>query len=66
VDEEGNDVFPCGGHGFDDEDFRDAFNEVLNRFREDGTTMEIITAYDLFDDEDVELANTLTLEDFLD
>ena len=66
VDAEGNEVFPCGGHGFDDEDFRDAFNEVLNRFREDGTTMEIITAYDDFDDEDVELANTLTLEDFLD
>ena len=66
VDAEGNEVFPCGGHGFDDEEFRDAFNEVLNRFREDGTTMEIITAYDDFDDEDVELANTLTLEDFLD
>ena len=66
VDDEGNEVFPCGGHGFDDEDFRDAFNEVLNEFRADGTTLEIITAYDLFDDEDVELANTLTLEDFLD
>jgi len=66
VDDEGNEVFPCGGHGFDDEDFRDAFNEVLNEFREDGTTLEIITAYDDFDDEDVELANTLTLEDFLD
>ena len=66
IDADGNEVFPCGGHGFDDEDFRDAFNEVLNRFREDGTTMGIITAYDLFDEEDVELANTLTVEDFLD
>ncbi len=65
IDADGNEVFPCGGHGFADEDFRDAFNEVLNRFREDGTTMEIITAYDLFSEEDVELANTLTLEDFL-
>ncbi len=66
VDADGNEVFPCGGHGFDDEDFRDAFNEVLNQFREDGTTMEIISAYDDFDDEDVELANSLNLEDFLD
>jgi len=64
VDEDGNEVFPCGGHGFADEDFRDAFNDVLNQFREDGTTMEIITAYDDFTEDDVELANTLTLEDF--
>jgi polar amino acid transport system substrate-binding protein len=66
VDQEGNETLPCGGHGFADEDFRDAFNEVLNQFREDGTTMEIITQYDDFTEEDVELANTLTVEDFLD
>jgi polar amino acid transport system substrate-binding protein len=66
VDAEGNEYFPCGGHGFDDEDFRDAFNEVLNEMRQDGTTMEIITAYEDFSEDDVELANTLTLEDFLD
>lgn len=66
TDADGNDILPCGAHGFADEDFRDAFNEVLNRFREDGTTMEIITAYDDFSEEDVELANTLTLEDFLE
>jgi polar amino acid transport system substrate-binding protein len=66
VDADGEDVFPCGGHGFADEDFRDAFNEVLNEFREDGTTMEIITSYEDFTEDDVELANTLTLEDFLD
>ncbi len=66
TDEDGNDVFPCGGHGFADEEFRDAFNEVLNEFREDGTTKEIITAYEDFSEEDVELANTLTVEDFLD
>lgn len=66
TDADGNDVFPCGGHGFADEEFRDAFNEVLNRFREDGTTLEIITAYEDFSAEDVELANSLTLEDFLD
>ncbi len=66
VDADGNEYFPCGGHGFADEEFRDAFNEVLNRFREDGTTMEIITAYDDFSEDDVALANTLTLEDFLE
>jgi polar amino acid transport system substrate-binding protein len=65
-DADGNEIFPCGGHGFADEEFRDAFNEVLNRFREDGTTMRIITAYDDFTEDDVALANTLTLEDFLD
>jgi polar amino acid transport system substrate-binding protein len=66
VDEEGNETLPCGGHGFADEDFRDSFNEVLNRFREDGTTMEIITQYEDFTEEDVELANSLTLDDFLE
>lgn len=66
VDEEGNDVFPCGGHGFADEEFRDAFNDVLNEFREDGTTADIILEYEDFSAEDVELANSLTLEDFLD
>jgi polar amino acid transport system substrate-binding protein len=46
--EDGEDVLPCGAHAFSDEEFRDAFNEVLNQFREDGTTMEIITAYEDF------------------
>ena len=66
VDADGEEVLPCGGHAFDDEEFRDAFNDVLNEMREDGTTMEIITAYEDFTEEDVELANTLTLEDFTD
>ncbi len=68
VDADGNDVLPCGGYGFrnSDEDFRNAFNDVLNEFREDGTTTRIITAYDDFTEDDVEMANGLTLEDFLD
>jgi polar amino acid transport system substrate-binding protein len=66
IDEEGEEFFPCGGHGFADEELRDAFNEVLNELRQDGTTLEIITAYEDFSEDDVELANTLTLEDFLD
>lgn len=60
---EGEEILPCGGHAFDDEEFRDAFNEVLNEFREDGTTMEIITSYEEFTEEDVEMANELTVDD---
>ncbi|MBS3939858.1 MAG: ectoine/hydroxyectoine ABC transporter substrate-binding protein EhuB [Actinobacteria bacterium] len=63
VDAEGNDVYPCGGHAFDDEEFRDAFNEVLNRFREDGTTKDIILQYEEFSEDDIDLANTLTVDD---
>lgn len=64
---EGEEVLPCGGYGFrnDDTALRDAFNDQLNAFREDGTTMELITAYDDFSESDVEMANSLTLEDFL-
>lgn len=67
VDAEGNEVLPCGGYGFrnENQDFRDAFNDVLNEFRSDGTTMEIITAYEDFSEADVEKANELTVDDFL-
>ncbi|WP_460701287.1 ectoine/hydroxyectoine ABC transporter substrate-binding protein EhuB [Myceligenerans halotolerans] len=65
-DAEGNETLPCGGYGFrlDDTEFRDEFNAELNTLREDGTTMEIITSYEGFDDSDVELANDLTVADF--
>lgn len=66
TDADGEQVMPCGAHAFADEEFRDAFNEVLNEFRDDGTTMEIITEYDDFTEADVEMANELTLEDFLE
>jgi polar amino acid transport system substrate-binding protein len=66
TDADGEDVLPCGAHAFDDEEFRDAFNEVLNQFREDGTTADIILEYEDFTEEDVEMANELTLEDFVD
>jgi polar amino acid transport system substrate-binding protein len=66
IDADGEEFFPCGGHGFADEELRDAFNDVLNDLRQDGTTLEIITAYEDFAEDDVELANTLTLEDFLE
>lgn len=59
-------VLPCGGYGFrlEDQSFRDAFNDQLNKFREDGTTTEIITQYEGFTDEYVEKANELTVDDF--
>ena len=65
TDAEGNEVLPCGAYGFrlENQDFRDAFNEQLNEFREDGTTMEIITGYDDFSEADVEKANELTADD---
>jgi ectoine/hydroxyectoine ABC transporter solute-binding protein len=65
TDAEGNEVLPCGAYGFrlENGDFRDAFNEQLNTFREDGTTMEIITGYEDFSEADVEKANDLTAQD---
>ncbi len=67
-DAQGNETLPCGGYGFrpEDTEFSSAFNEVLNQFREDGTTEDIITEYEGFSAADVELANTLTVDDFLD
>lgn len=63
---EGIEPPPCGGYGFrlQDTEFRDAFNEQLNKFREDGTTTELITKYEGFTEEDVETANGMTVDDF--
>jgi ectoine/hydroxyectoine ABC transporter solute-binding protein len=65
LDADGNEVLPCGGYGFrlDDGDLHEAFNSQLNAFREDGTTMDIITGYDDFSEADVEKANDLTAAD---
>lgn len=65
VDADGNEVLPCGGYGFrfENGDFHQAFNEQLNAFREDGTTMELITSYDDFSEADVEKANELSATD---
>ncbi|MDE0805166.1 MAG: transporter substrate-binding domain-containing protein [Acidimicrobiales bacterium] len=65
-DAEGNEVLPCGGYGFrtEDGDFYEAFNEQLNAFREDGTTIDLITAYeDDFSEADVTKANDLSATD---
>ncbi len=61
---EGDEVLPCGGYGFrlENQDFRDAFNDQLNEFREDGTTKELILEYEDFSESDVDKANELTAE----
>jgi polar amino acid transport system substrate-binding protein len=59
-------VLPCGGYAFNlnDTAFRDAFNEQLDKFRQDGTTEEIITKYPGFSKANVEEANNHKAEDF--
>jgi len=42
LDENGDPILGCGGFGFADQEFRDAFNEVLNRLQEDGTVQAIV------------------------
>lgn len=42
LDEDGNPILGCGGHGFLDEGLRDAFNEQLNALQDDGTVQEIV------------------------
>lgn len=66
LDAEGNEVLPCGGYGFrlEDQELRDAFNDALNQLQDEGVTEEIITGYEDFSAEDVQLANELTVEDF--
>jgi polar amino acid transport system substrate-binding protein len=64
VDEEGNEILQCGAFGFLDQGFRDAFNDVLNELKEDGTVAEIITEFG-FTEEEVELALEQTVESVL-
>lgn len=65
-DADGEEIFPCGGYGFrlENGDLRDAFNEELKALQEDGTTTELITAYEDFSEDDVQSANELTVADF--
>ncbi|HUG83228.1 MAG TPA: ectoine/hydroxyectoine ABC transporter substrate-binding protein EhuB [Euzebya sp.] len=52
----------CGGFGFADQEFRDAFNDVLKERQADGTVAEIVTGFG-FSDADVETAAGLTVAD---
>ena len=62
LDADGNEVLGCGGFGFVDQGFRDAFNDVLRDLIADGTVEELVTAYG-FAPEEVRTAAGLTVED---
>ncbi|MPZ54623.1 MAG: ectoine/hydroxyectoine ABC transporter substrate-binding protein EhuB, partial [Acidimicrobiia bacterium] len=55
----------CGGFGFTDQGFRDAFNEVLHAKQEDGTVEEIVTGFG-FTPEEVQAAADTTVEELLE
>lgn len=67
VDENGEEILGCGGFGFrnDNQAFRDAFNDKLNELQDQGALIDVITGFG-FAPEDVEKAQGLTVEDFLD
>jgi polar amino acid transport system substrate-binding protein len=64
VDPDGNEVLGCGGFGFVDQEFRDAFNDVLHQLQEDGTVAEIIAEFGFTQDE-ADLALETTVESIL-
>ena len=41
-DADGGPILGCGGFGFLDQEFRDAFNEVLNRLQDEGVVQDIV------------------------
>lgn len=61
LDEDGNEILGCGGYGFLDQGFRDAFNEVLAEKQADGTVTEILVEFG-FTEEEAELAMEQTVE----
>jgi polar amino acid transport system substrate-binding protein len=64
LDEDGEEILGCGGFGFRNEDqaFRDAFNDELNRLQDEGELLPIIADFG-FAEEDIERAQELTVED---
>jgi polar amino acid transport system substrate-binding protein len=64
LDEDGNPILGCGGYGFMDQEFRDAFNEVLNQLQDEGVVQDIV-GEQLGSRELGEDAEDLTLEDLI-
>lgn len=64
IDENGEEILGCGGFGFrnTDQEFRDAFNDVLNRLQDEGELLPIIAGFG-FSEQDIERAQQLTVED---
>jgi len=42
VDENGDPILGCGGHGFLDLEFRNAFNDVMNDLQEEGVVQDLV------------------------
>ena len=42
LDEDGNEILGCGGHGFLDTELRDAFNDALNELQDEGVIAPIV------------------------
>ncbi|MEX2586427.1 MAG: ectoine/hydroxyectoine ABC transporter substrate-binding protein EhuB [Actinomycetota bacterium] len=62
---DGEPILGCGGFGFLDQEFRDAFNAELKNLQADGTVKGIVTSFG-FAEEDVDLAEGLTVEDLVE
>jgi polar amino acid transport system substrate-binding protein len=64
LDENGEEILGCGGFGFrfENQAFRDAFNDKLNELQEQGEILPIIEEFG-FAPEDIERAEDLTVED---
>ncbi|MGD2059670.1 MAG: ectoine/hydroxyectoine ABC transporter substrate-binding protein EhuB [Acidimicrobiia bacterium] len=63
LDEEGNEILGCGGFGFryENEDFRNAFNDKLNELQDSGQVQEIVN--EIFGAPLADDAANLTVED---
>lgn len=62
--EEGEPILGCGGFGFTDQEFRDAFNKVLNDLQEQGVVQDIVEEH-LGSRDVAEDAVDLTVEDLI-
>ncbi|CAN5795399.1 ectoine/hydroxyectoine ABC transporter substrate-binding protein EhuB [soil metagenome] len=61
-DADGEPILGCGGFGFSDQEFRDAFNDVLNRLQAEGVVQDIVAEH-LGSRDVAEDAVDLTVED---
>jgi polar amino acid transport system substrate-binding protein len=65
TDEDGNEIPGCGAFGFDDQEFRDAFNDVLDELKEESTVVEITSGFD-FPEEDITRAFDYTVDSLVE
>ncbi len=65
TDVDGNEIPGCGAFAFDDQEFRDAFNDVLDDLKEESRVVEITTGFD-FPEEDVTRAFDYTVDSLVE